>query len=131
MTHELLLNTIKQLGYQVQQVEIDAVNSDTYFSTIKLTPRGSGPRTKDERSIDARPSDAIALALAAGAPIFASPEVIEAGAVEFASEESEVDSGEFKKFIDEVKASDFNIPGLSVKALEDEESDPGEDRWKV
>ena len=62
-----------------------------------------------EIEIDSRPSDAIALAVRAEAPIFAAESVIEESAIEFEHEdvnEEEVVE-EFKKFLDEVKPEDF------------------------
>ena len=63
-----------------------------------------------ELEIDSRPSDAIALAVRAGAPIFAAEAVIEESAIEFEHEdvnEEEVVE-EFKKFLDDVKPDDFS-----------------------
>ncbi|HEU4449612.1 MAG TPA: bifunctional nuclease domain-containing protein, partial [Gaiellaceae bacterium] len=63
-----------------------------------------------EIEIDSRPSDAIALAVRAGAPIFAAEAVIEESAIEFENEdvnEEEVVE-EFRKFLDEVKPDDFS-----------------------
>ena len=63
-----------------------------------------------EIEIDSRPSDAIALAVRADAPIFAAEAVIEESAIEFeqddVNEEEVVE--EFKKFLDEVRPDDFS-----------------------
>jgi bifunctional DNase/RNase len=62
-----------------------------------------------EMEIDSRPSDAIALAVRAGAPIFAAEEVIAESAIEFEHnvEESEDVVERFKEFLDEVTPEDF------------------------
>jgi hypothetical protein len=66
--------------------------------------------------IDARPSDAIALALAARAPIFVSPDIT-INAVMAPDDET----AEFKQFVSSLKASDFKLPGVtSVSPVEDD-----------
>ena len=67
-----------------------------------------------EIEIDSRPSDAIALAIRAEAPIFAADDVIEESAIEFEGEEvteEEIESrvSEFKQFLDEVTPDEFAI----------------------
>jgi bifunctional DNase/RNase len=123
MTHDLLLNTILELGYLITQVEIDFAQSDTYFATIKLRKLGTDKSVPENKSIDARPSDAIALALAADAPIFASPKVVEEGGVFVTTPDDEIENEKFKDFVHGVNASDFKIPGLSVRAPEDDETE--------
>ncbi len=62
-----------------------------------------------EKLIDARPSDAIALALRSKAPIMVSPQVIADGTIPADFEKDEEEAAEFRKFIDGLKASDFKI----------------------
>ncbi len=113
LTHELLLTTIERLGYEVKQIEIDKLDSQTYSAILKLHSKEEG---KTRMMIDARPSDAIALALAAKAPIFVSPEIT-VNAVMAADD----DTAEFKHFVSKLKASDFKLPGVSsVTPVEDE-----------
>jgi len=70
MTHDLLRNVIEDLSAQVERVVVCALKENTFYATIHLrTPGGA-------RRIDARPSDAIALALRAGAPIYVAEQVI-------------------------------------------------------
>ncbi|MBS1956302.1 MAG: bifunctional nuclease family protein [Cyanobacteria bacterium SZAS-4] len=113
LTHELLLTTIERLGYEVKQIEIDKLDSQTYSAILKLHSKEEG---KTRMMIDARPSDAIALALAARAPIFVSPEIT-VNAVMAADD----DTAEFKHFVSKLKASDFKLPGVtSVTPIEEE-----------
>jgi hypothetical protein len=69
-----------------------------------------------EIDVDSRPSDAIALAIRAEAPIFAADSVIEESAIEFEGEEVNEEEmvAEFKKFLDHVTPEEF--------AVEDDES---------
>lgn len=123
LTHELLLTTIERLGYDVEQVEINKLDAQTYAAILRLTPKEEG---KAEMMIDARPSDAIALALAAKAPIFVSPDIT-INAVMAPDE----DTAEFKQFVSNLKASDFKLPGVtSVTPVEDDAENPGEGESK-
>ena len=75
LTHDLLLGTIQQLGGRLKEIHIDRLENNTFYAKLVLSANGSG-----EIKIDARPSDSVALALRAGAPIFVDEEVLsEAG----------------------------------------------------
>ena len=71
MTHDLLRNVIQDLDGQVQKVVVTELKENTFFAVIYLAVRG------DPVLIDARPSDAIALALRTKAPIYVEEEVID------------------------------------------------------
>lgn len=102
MTHDLIIDVIEKTGYNVTRVEINDVEKDTYFSTIYLSNGND-----EEVTIDARPSDAIAVAIRVEAPIFVSAKVIADGSVSCDSEKDEAESQEFKNFIQSIKPSDF------------------------
>ncbi|MDD5671947.1 MAG: bifunctional nuclease family protein [Candidatus Omnitrophica bacterium] len=75
LTHDLLANVIEQLGGRLEQVVIDKLQNNTFYAKLKLTRSGG-----DALEIDARPSDSVALALRAEAPILAAEEILgEAG----------------------------------------------------
>lgn len=79
LTHDLLLQTIEQLGAKLDRVVIDRLHSNTFYAKLYLKKNSDG-----EVEIDARPSDSVALALRAGSPIYAAEEVLgEAGVTEF------------------------------------------------
>ena len=110
MTHDLLLNTITEIGFKVKHIEINELASNTYFATIVLHLNdASGQEVL--KLIDARPSDAIALALRAKAPIFVAPQVVVEGTVATDHHKDEEEQEEFKKFLDGLKASDFSLTG--------------------
>jgi bifunctional DNase/RNase len=72
MTHDLIRNLITQVGYKVSEVIVTDIKNNTFFALIKLIDADGSII-----SIDARPSDAIALALRADCPIFVDEKVIE------------------------------------------------------
>jgi bifunctional DNase/RNase len=71
MTHDLLRNVIQDLDATVQKIVVSDMQDNTFFALIYLTIRG------ETRAIDARPSDALALALRTRAPIFVEDTVID------------------------------------------------------
>lgn len=70
MAHDLMLNVLEKLSAQLKAVEIVSIHEGTYYAELVL---GVGD---EERRVDCRPSDSIALALRAGAPIRVAEEVI-------------------------------------------------------
>jgi bifunctional DNase/RNase len=71
MTHDLLHNTIEHLEANIEKIIIDKLEENTFHAKIVIKT-GSGK----EKIIDARPSDSIALAVRAHAPIFVEDEII-------------------------------------------------------
>jgi bifunctional DNase/RNase len=70
MTHDLTRNLIHGLNAQVQKVVVNELRNDTFYAVIWLTQDG------ETVTLDARPSDAIALALRCDCPIYVSEEVL-------------------------------------------------------
>lgn len=103
MTHDLMQDVIEQLGYAVQRVEITRVEAGTFYAALIV-------RGEDHTfAIDARPSDSIALAVRAGAPLFVAEEVLDEAAVEAEpelDEDAEVEA--FREFLDAIEPSDFS-----------------------
>lgn len=71
MTHDLLRDILTNLGVEVLKVEVHDLRNNTFFANIHLLREGK------TQVIDSRPSDALALALRAGAPIYVEERVIE------------------------------------------------------
>jgi len=70
MTHDLLYSIIKKIGYSIEKIVITDMIENTYYATINIK------NAKNETfEIDSRPSDAIAIAVRAGAPIYAREEL--------------------------------------------------------
>ena len=71
MSHDLICSFTTHLGFSLKKVVITEVKNNTYFSTLYLC------KDELEKTIDSRPSDAIALALRSECPIYVTPEVLE------------------------------------------------------
>ena len=86
MTHDLLRNVIHDLRASVQKVVVSDLQDNTFYALIYLLLGG------DTVALDARPSDAIALALRTRAPIFVEDRVIEhAKTIDFSSEKADAE----------------------------------------
>jgi bifunctional DNase/RNase len=104
LTHDLFLNTLAELGATITQVVVTEIRDRTYYAELHLTTSTGG------KVISARPSDAIALAVRCGAPMFASDALIDEVGQEPAIEaEDDADEiiDEFKDFIENVSPEDF------------------------
>ena len=102
LSHDLMRNIIETLEANLEQVIIHDIKDSTFFA--KLIIRSDG----ELQEIDSRPSDGIALALRMNAPIYVSDKIV---LEEATSEKKAVDDTEmakFKRFLDELKPSDFN-----------------------
>ena len=73
LTHDLLLMAVARLGGKIKSVTITGLALNTFFAKLELAAE------KETMELDARPSDGIALALRAEAPIFAADELFELG----------------------------------------------------
>lgn len=101
MTHDLLRDVVEQLGATVLRVVISELRESTFFAAIRLQ---AGDRTLE---IDARPSDAIALALRTKAPIFVHQAVLDQ-AQTITPESSDEEMGEqAEKWFEQLSAEDL------------------------
>lgn len=73
MTHDLFFSLLRTLGLTVEKVRITDIVDNTYYSIIRVMDMDGG----NKRDIDARPSDAVALAVRFGCPIYISERVFE------------------------------------------------------
>ncbi len=71
-THELLANVIEQLGGELESISINDLAEHTFFATLNIRRNG------EVLKVDSRPSDAIAIGVATGAPIFVEEHVLDA-----------------------------------------------------
>ena len=108
MTHDLMSELLEQLEAQVVRITVTELRENTFYAQITVQQDGR------EIEVDSRPSDAIALAIRAEAPIFAADRVIEESAIEFEGEDVdeeqlEAEVQKFKSFLEEVTPEDFVV----------------------
>jgi bifunctional DNase/RNase len=110
MTHDLFIATLAELGVKVQRIIVSSLAEETFHATIELERDGK------TYAIDARPSDALALAVRTGIKIFASSSVLDRAGVE---PETQVDEKleVFREFVN----------SLDVDVEEEHREGPGSD----
>ena len=115
LTHDLLKSIIDEMGATVSHIMVNELKNDTFYARIVMDINGSS------MEIDARPSDAIALAVRVNAPLFVAEEVMEMASIipEKALEEESLESEEpisaeeeeqlsaFRDFINELDLDDL------------------------
>jgi uncharacterized protein len=106
LTHDLFVTVLGVGEIVLDRVVITEVRDHTFYAELHLQIAG------EERTISARPSDAVALAVRSGTPIFASEELLdEAGQPAEVADEEEEEAAEiideFKDFIEHVNPDDF------------------------
>jgi bifunctional DNase/RNase len=90
LTHDLAMNMLQELGARVERVVITELKDSTYFAELVVSVG------EKAMIFDSRPSDAIAMALRASAPIYVTPQVLQQAKVTFGqtSAEGAAESGE-------------------------------------
>jgi bifunctional DNase/RNase len=102
MTHDLMKDLLDEWGLEVERIVVTHLSEGTFYAEIHV--RGSD----ETRQVSSRPSDAIALAVRTGSPIFASEEVLDEAAQPVDDDEVREEVVEqFKEFIDKVNPDDF------------------------
>ncbi len=115
LTHDLLKNLIDHLGATITEVIIDELRENTFYAKIKLDV------STLVHEIDARPSDAIALAVRTGTPLFVSDEVMRLAAFVPSSEDTdeEINASVDNTEKEETKSEEKNPQELKLAQLRD------------
>jgi len=103
MTHDLIKNILAEMNVNITHICVNDLKDNTFFAIITINTNGGVVE------VDSRPSDAIAVALRVKAPIFVASKVLE-NAKDFElniSQEQIEDEDQFKKWLRDVKPSDF------------------------
>ena len=101
MTHDLMKDLLDEVGARIERVVVTELREATFYAEIVLRAAG------EVHTVSARPSDAVALAVRYGAPVFAEEGVLEVAgrAVDESVPEEVVE--QFREFIDRVNPDDF------------------------
>ena len=118
MTHDLIRDLLEALGTEVARVVVTELRSSTYYAEIVLLQDGR------EVAVSSRPSDAVAVAVRTGAPLFVANDLMDAEGIMLAVDEEEEDGsddgsvdddgspeeivGEFRSFLDSIRPEDFS-----------------------
>lgn len=101
LTHDLMRSVIDAVGALATRVVITEMRDAVFYADLALDVSG------DEVQVSSRPSDAIALAVRTGTPVFASPAVLDEAAVHFEEEDEETEVAKFREFLEEATVEDF------------------------
>ncbi len=109
MTHDLIKEILGSLDVVVERVEITELQSSTYYAEMHLR------RGQSRSVVSCRPSDAVAVAVRTGSPLFVADDLMDAEGIVLAMESlgDEDDSspdelvGQFRQFLDNIKPEDF------------------------
>ncbi|MGF1461188.1 MAG: bifunctional nuclease family protein [Leptolyngbyaceae cyanobacterium] len=101
LTHDLFVNLIDEWNMTLERIVIHALKDNTFFALLTLR---SGETRK---ALDARPSDAIAIALRLDAPIWVMEEVIADASIPVDRAADEAEKQAFREFISNLSPSDF------------------------
>jgi bifunctional DNase/RNase len=111
MTHDLIRDLLSTLDVAVERVVITELRSSTYYAELQL--RRGGQRSV----VSSRPSDAVAVAVRTGSPLYVADELMDSEGILLAIEPSDDDEededspdelvGQFRQFLDSIKPEDF------------------------
>ena len=103
MTHDLMKNILDELAINVSRILITELRDGTFYATIEMAQNGSALQ------ISSRPSDAIALAVRLGVPIYAHEAVLDEASIMIREEEEQEEEVEkFREFLETVRPEDFD-----------------------
>lgn len=101
LTHDLMRSVIDAVGALAVRVAITEMRDNVFYADLSLDVSG------EEVHVSSRPSDAIALAVRTGTPVFASPDVLNESGVHFEEENEEEEVARFREFLEDVTVEDF------------------------
>lgn len=124
MTHSLLGTVMATLGGKLESISINSVKGTIFYATLNITQSGT------LHQIDARPSDAVALAIRLKVPMYVDEKVIASASfptwVNIKSERERTEIQEFHKFIESVSPEDFATEKLSHTDTDSNSKDTGD-----
>jgi uncharacterized protein len=101
MTHDLMKDLLDEVGANIERIVVTELREATFYAEIILSVAG------EVHSVSARPSDAVALAVRYGAPVYAEEGVLEVAGRRAGEGVPEEVVEQFKEFIEQVNPEDF------------------------
>lgn len=105
LSHDLMVSLLEAGDLRLERVIIHAIEDNTFRAALKLSRKGEGERPLLE--VDARPSDAIALAVRTGSGIWMLEEVVADASIPVDAEADAEDSSKFRRFLDSVSPAEL------------------------
>lgn len=102
MTHDLFINMLDTWGFKLERIVIHSLKNSTFYAVLTVV------QGETKKEIDARPSDAIAIALRARCPIWVMEEVILEASIPVDQDADEADRRAFREFLANLSPEDFS-----------------------
>ncbi|MBD1912205.1 MULTISPECIES: bifunctional nuclease family protein [unclassified Leptolyngbya] len=110
LTHDLMVNILDELDATLERVVIHSLQESTFFAVMTIR------HGETRKEIDARPSDAIAIALRTRSPIWVMEEVIADASIPVDRDADEAEQRAFRDFLSGLNPSDFAERGRSTSS---------------
>jgi uncharacterized protein len=107
LTHDLMVNFFEAWGITLERVIIHSLQDNTFYAVLTLK------QGETKKELDARPSDAIAIALRTNSPIWVMEEVIADASIPVDRDADEAERQAFRDFISRLNPEDFSQRGSS------------------
>jgi bifunctional DNase/RNase len=107
LSHDLMVSLLQAAELDLERVIIHAIEDNTFRAVLKLSRQGDAEGGEPLLEVDARPSDAIALAVRTGSPIWMLEEVVADASIPVDAEADAEDSNEFRRFLDSVSPAEL------------------------
>ncbi len=101
LTHDLLVNLIEEWDMTLERIVIHSLRDNTFYAVLTIK------QGEVKKEIDARPSDAIAIAIRLDSPIWVMEEVVAEAAIPVDREADEAERKAFKDFVSDIRPDDF------------------------
>jgi uncharacterized protein len=101
MTHDLMVNLLQSWDMELERIVIHSLQDNTYYAVLTLR------QGEIKKELDARPSDAIAIALRVDCPIWVLEEVVADASIPVDRDADEAERQAFKEFLDNISPDDF------------------------
>lgn len=105
LTHDLLVNILEEWDMTLEKIIIHSLQNDTYYAVLIIR------QGENRKEIDARPSDAISIALRTNAPIWVMEEVVANASIPVDRDADEAERQAFREFISNLRPEDFTQRG--------------------
>lgn len=100
-THDLLATTIGALGAKLVKATVTELRDSVFYAELVFEVEGRSV------TVSSRPSDAIALCVRTGTPVFADPAVLDEAGIEIHDDADEAEIEEFREFLEDITVEDF------------------------
>jgi uncharacterized protein len=108
LTHDLFVSFCQEWGMTVERIVIHSLQDNTFYAVITVR------QGETKKELDARPSDAIAIALRTDSPIWVMEEVVADASIAVDRDADEAEQRAFREFVSNLKPEDFTQRGMTL-----------------